>query len=252
MAQTTSRKPLLAVAVFLSIVLVLALLFIFFLSRQEADGEISLAEFTPSNSLVRNRDPITLTFSKPLDQNIDLASLSLDPTVFGIFELDEQSATQITFTPLEDYVAGTTYTLDLGTVIDGTGLELRGDESVSFSGFNIRFNGLDEEEQQALIAEQEPIDQKYPILSLLPRNAPEYRLNYTFNTPDFILEVGDSQENVVELHLEVYGTFSNEIPDKYEFQLAQNKQVALDYLRDNGINPDDFTIIYTPDIARDL
>ena len=243
-------KPIkIAIALFIITVVALLTALIFFSSRSiENDNQISLTELVPESGLLGRSTEITLTFSKNLPADLDPTSLALEPGARGVFSVDQN---MLSFTPAREFVPGDEYILDLQTVI-GDDLELVGQQQVEFSVVNVSFNNLTDEIQQQQIADQTPLDEKYPILKFVPRNAPEFQLTYSLNSADFILEEGDTQENAVVLHLNVFAAYSIEVPEKYDFQLRQNKAAAFEYLESNGFNPDDFTIIFSPEEARDI
>jgi hypothetical protein len=92
--------------------------------------------------------------------------------------------------------------------------------------------GVESERVQAVLLK------KYPILSKLPHETLDYKIDYS---------LGSNQN--LSLNITTYGIING--PADYTQYVQQTKayrQEALDFLKQNGISPDTYPLSYTPNL----
>lgn len=88
------------------------------------------------------------------------------------------------------------------------------------------------------VSTQAELTKKYPILNKLPAYNSSYRIDYTVGA-----------HNTVSFKITLYAILNNPNQyQQYQQQLQDYKAQALQFLQTNGINPEKFSITYSPDV----
>lgn len=106
------------------------------------------------------------------------------------------------------------------------------------------FNQLSKKEQQEAISQTDNITDNDPLLSSLPYENDNYKIDYIFE--------GDSIDNI-KYSITIYPILNRESEvEQYNQQLREYKKQALDFIQSKGKDPAKLNITYDPQEAKDL
>lgn len=177
-------------------------------------------------------NPVVLTFNKSIHQE-SVKNFKISPHAAGSIKLE---GNKLTFTPREGFKLNQEYDVSWTApkAMDG---RISKDVKFSFRTAYINFNDLPEDQQEMLVKRTDQIEVEHPIVGKLPHETLHYLINYEL-----------SKEGELTLLIKLYATQNR--PDQYDEYRSQTKeyqQEALDFLKENGVDPNDYPIKYTPD-----
>lgn len=194
---------------------------------------------TPSdgNAKAATTTSIIMVFNKKLADST-VANFSISPRVQGRTLVN---GNELVFTPNSPLQLHRAYTATLSSAKAANG-QTSGPVSITFTTAYIPFNQLSQSNKQAQINQTDLLEKKYPIVQKIPHQTLHYKIDYTVQS-----------DGSLKLIVTLYAILNR--PDQYNTylaQLAQYKQEALEYLRQNGADPANFSITYDPPAAATL
>lgn len=194
-------------------------------------GPAQIEKISPSDKAtgVSQLDGVVITFKTPLPPSI---SVTLSPTTQGTYHRDEEAKT-ITFSPSNGFLTQTTYTATLS--INNSPFFLPSNASVASykwtftTGIQVGEAGFDEETQQQFNTILKDAEDAYTDR--------KKRMPFIVHTP---YETTNFTVSVTPVNDTVTITTHGNIPD----EIAAYREEALDWIRENGGNPNTITFEY--------
>jgi hypothetical protein len=215
---------------------------------------------SPNNNQknVSTLSKIEITFNKALSPESG-KEISIEPYVNGTVRVVDN---KLTFTPLTSYSLNDTYKFCIIDVLSSDAKFRSKNVCVSFrAGFDRNPSG---EELEQSVNQTDTLENQYPLLKHIPHSTLDYKIDYDIRdipiTPpegvditDFEATSREARQKEVVIIIQLNAIFNR--PDQqaeYTAQLKQYKSAALQYIRDNGQNPDTIKIEYVPAEAARL
>lgn len=232
-------------------VLLLTIIVVAFIVYREKTTLILKSVVPANRSEASVTTRIEYTFNHPLDPDIS-ENFSITPYVPGRIIIKDD---RLIFEPSQNLDIDTEYEAVLENPRSKNGLR---SESVKteFTAVYIPFNEVPEAQREQEVQQSENLQETYPIVSHLPHETLEYKIDYT--VPNYAApeteegqEIADDSVQPLELEIELYAIRNRpEQHDRYKKQLRRYRDKALEYIRSLGFDPNDYDIRYNPDPSQ--
>lgn len=174
---------------------------------------------------------LKFTFSKTLDASMK-NKFKLSPYTAGIVVINGK---ELIFKPSSMLKLNQAYSATIESPLSQSG-ESIDDITINFTAKYIPFSKTSKQQQQEEINESNSLEAKHPILSKLPHETQNYKIDYELQT-----------NGKIKLKIELYAVLNNPSQEQaYLSALKQYKQEALDFLNTQNVDLADYEIIYTP------
>ncbi|GEM_PF-3342535 len=187
-----------------------------------------------NNSTATSSDSVYLTFNHDLD-TATAQRFSIDPYIDGVATV---SGNQLVFKPAFSYKFDTTYTVTVTSPKSKTNLTGK-DAKVTFKVAFIPVSQQTKQQQQDGLSHTDSLEKTNPFAASLPYENTHFKIDYVPVTT----ETGKDFTYIITLYAIINGPADR---PRYEAQLKQYKQEALDYIRSQQADPATLTITYMP------